>query len=178
MEKRFKILEKITVESAKEFISSHDDYSNNDVYFYTLEPSNDLKYPYSDGWEEVMYYTKCRKPKVKVEGEEIITEEGYIQLGTGPNIIYIMSNSTHNLLKIGSTRGPVEERRKQLSSGTGVPSPFKIEWILKIDGNELHLENEIHRHLEHKRSNVQREFFDIDLKQAVEIIKKVAMNYI
>jgi len=178
MEKRFKILKRITVNEADEFISTDDDHNNNDAYFYTLEPSNDLNYPHSDGWEEVTYYTKCRKPKIKLTGKEIVTNEGYIQLGEGPNTIYIMSNSTHNLLKIGSTRGPVEERRKQLSSGTGVPSPFKIEWILKIEGNELHLENEIHRYLEHKRSNVNREFFDVSLKQAIEAIKLIAVNYI
>tara|TARA_R110000822_G_scaffold9836_3_gene37778 strand:- start:246 stop:782 length:537 start_codon:yes stop_codon:yes gene_type:complete len=178
MEKQFKPLKEISVENAKEYISLIDDSQNNYIHYYTLEPSIYLDYPGSEGWEDVTYYTNRRKPKIKINGEEIITEEGYIQVGDGPNIVYIMSNPIHDLLKIGSTRKDVEERRKELSSSSGVPLPFKVEWILRLEGNELQLENEIHRYLECRRSNMNREFFDINLNQAIEAVLKVAKKYI
>jgi hypothetical protein len=178
MEKRFKPLKEISVENAKEYISSNDDSKNNYIHYYTLEPSTHPDYPSSEGWEDVTYYTNRRKPKIKITDEGIITEGGYIQVGDGPNVVYIMSNPTHDLLKIGSTRKDVEERRKELSSSSGVPLPFKVEWILRLEGNELQLETEIHRHLEHMRSNMNREFFDVSLKHAIEAVMNIAKKYI
>jgi hypothetical protein len=174
-----KPLKKITLEEASKYISANEDFNNNFICFYTVEPSDDPNHHFNDGWEFVKYYTNRRKPKIKALGNETINPDGYIEVGDGPNIVYIMSNPAYaGLLKIGSTRKLVEERRKQLSSASGVPYPFKIEWILKLDGNELQLENEIHHYLEHKRSNMNREFFDITLSEAIEVIKKVGEKYI
>lgn len=178
MEIRFKNLKKISSEEAKNYIPASMDFNNNYIHYYTLEPSTHTNYLSSDGWDNIIYYTNRRKHKIKKIGEGIMTEEGYIQVGEGPNIVYIMSNPSHSLLKIGSTRKNVEERRKELSSASGVPSPFKIEWIFKFEGNEEQLENEIHKCLEHKRSNIKREFFEISLKEAVEVIIKIVKNHI
>lgn len=178
MEKRFKPLKKLSLEESRQYISSEDDFSNSFTCYYTITPSTDEYYPASEGWSNVTYYTNRRKPKVKSSGEEFITNEGYVQLGEGPNTVYIMSNpSMPGLFKIGSTRGKVEDRRKQLSSASGVPVPFEIEWVFKLEGNEEHLEKEVHRYLEHKRSNMNREFFDVTLKEAIDAVKTIGKNY-
>jgi hypothetical protein len=179
MEKTFKALKKITVDESNKYISAKKDTKNNFITFYTLEPSNDLKYPHSEGWEDVEYYTGRLKPKIKLVGEGFKTDEGYIQMGEGPNTVYIMSNPSYkNLHKIGSTRKSIEERRKELSAPSGVPTPFNIEWIIKIEGNEEQLEREIHKHLDNKRSNINREFFEVSLIQAVEAVMSIAKNYV
>jgi hypothetical protein len=179
MEKRFKDLKEISIEDAKEYILAKNDSKNNYIQFYTLEPSTHSNYPHSEGWEDVTYYINRKKPKIKIIGEGIMTEEGYIQVGEGPNTVYIMSNPSHDLLKIGSTRKHnIEERRKELSSASGVVHPFKVEWILKLEGNELALEGEVHKYLENRRSNMGREFFDVSLRQAIEAVMKIAKNYI
>ena len=178
MEKRFKSLKKISNQDAEKYISAEEDFNNNFLCFYTLNPSNDSTYSAEEGWDEVKYYTIRRKPKINFVDKEFITNEGYVQIGKGSNTVYIMSNeSMPGLLKIGSTRKHIEERRKQLSSVSGVPVPFKIECVFKLDGNEEQLENEIHRYLEHKRNSMQREFFDISLQEAIDIIKKIGKNY-
>lgn len=179
MEKRFKDIKNISSKDAEVYVSAEDDFNNNFICYYTVEPSEDNEFNFSEGWENISYYTNRRKPKIKADSNETVNPNGYIETGDGPNIVYIMSNPTYSgLLKIGSTRGPVEERRKQLSSASGVPSPFKIEWILKLDGNELQLENEIHHYLEHKRSYMNREFFDISLSEAIAAVKNIKEKYI
>ena len=41
MEKRFKPLKKLTPEEAAEYVSVEEDFNNNYICYYTLEPSTD-----------------------------------------------------------------------------------------------------------------------------------------
>ena len=160
MEKRFKPLKKITLEESLNYVSADEDFNNNFICFYTVKPSDDPE------WEIVTYYTARSKKSIPGEGE-------------GKEIIYIMSNSTiPGLLKIGYTGKPVEERCKELSKATGVPVPFKVEYIFRLHGRGEELEREIHRYLEHKRNTSRREFFDVTLDEAIKAVKKVGEKYI
>jgi len=164
IEKRFKPLKKITLEEAAGYVSAEEDFNNNIICFYTVEPSNDPNYHFSDGWEHVTYYTARSKKSIPGIGE-------------GKDIVYVMSNaSIPGLLKIGYTSKPPEERRKELSKATGVPTPFKLEYIFRLHGRGEELEREIHRYLEHKRNSSRREFFDVTLNEAIDTIKKVGKN--
>tara|TARA_R110000868_G_scaffold348072_1_gene609011 strand:- start:41 stop:586 length:546 start_codon:yes stop_codon:yes gene_type:complete len=175
--KRFKSLKQLSLKEAAVYVSAEEDFNNNFIYYYTVKPSDDPKYHFNNGWETITYYTKRRKPKIRLVDEEFMNDKGYIQMGDGPNTVYIMSNpSIPGLYKIGSTRGSIEDRRKQLSSASGVPTPFKIEWILKMEGNELQLENEVHYLLEHKRNTMNREFFEVSLQEAINTIKKIVSS--
>ena len=166
MEKKFKPLKRISNDNAKEYISVEEDFNNSFICFYTINPSTDSIYSSSNGWDEVKYYTARSKKPIPSTGE-------------GKDIVYIMSNpSIPGLLKIGYTSRPVEDRCKELSKATGVPTPFKVEYILRVYGRGLELESEIHRCLEHKRNSSKREFFDVSLKEAIEIVDKIGKNYI
>jgi len=55
MEKRFKPLKKITLEEASRYVSAEEDLYNNDICFYTVEPSDDPE------WEIITYYTDVLK---------------------------------------------------------------------------------------------------------------------
>lgn len=165
MDKRFKPLKKITVEESHNYISVEEDFKNSEARFYTLSPSTDPKYPASEGWEDVKYFTKRPKKSVTTDGQ-------------GDDIIYILSNPSYpGLLKIGYTRKEIGIRIHDLSKATGVPTPFKLEYIFKCT-NGLELESEIHKHLKEYRPNNYREFFDIQLKHAVEAIRFIGKNYI
>jgi hypothetical protein len=166
MERRFKPLKKLSLEEATEYISVNEDFNNNFICFYTVEPSNDPIYPANEGWDTITYYTA--RSKHVTPG-----------VGIGKEIIYIMSNpSFPGLLKIGYTGKPVEDRRKELSKATGVPTPFKTEYIFRIHGRGEELEREVHRFLEHKRNTSRREFFDVTLDEAVKAVNKIGKNYI
>ena len=164
MEKRFKTIKQISVSESDNFISAKEDFKNSFINFYTLTPSMDVKYPASEGWEDVKYFTKRLKKSVPSKGE-------------GNEIIYILSNPTYpGLLKIGYTRKEIGIRLKDLSKATGVPTPFKLEYMFKYSGG-MELENEIHLYLKEFRPNNQREFFEIDLSKAIEAVEFLGKNY-
>jgi len=159
MEKRFKPLKRITVEESEKYISAEEDFQNNFLSYYTLTSTD-------DGWEQVAYFTKRTKKPIPTIGE-------------GKEIIYIMSNPTYpGLLKIGYTGKEIEIRRKDLSKATGVPTPFKVEFIYKLYSRGGEMERELHKYLKEFRTSNQREFFDISLKEAINAIKVIGKNYI
>lgn len=81
--------------------------------------------------------------------------------------VYILSNpSMPNLVKIGFTERDVDERVEELNS-TGVPVPFEIEAIFGSP-NAYENEQEIHNALDQYRLANNREFFSIELKQAIQ----------
>jgi hypothetical protein len=83
--------------------------------------------------------------------------------------IYILSNpQMQGLLKIGITNKDVKERVKELSSATGVPQPFEIEYYC-LTRNLEEIEKEVHRRFSAHRKK-GKEFFFISLAEAVRVI--------
>jgi hypothetical protein len=160
--KKIPIIKSISLEEAENYISQDEDVQNSSIYYFTMSP---LDAPSGvDGSWDITYYT--RRPKKTVPTD-----------GMGDDIIYVLSNpSIPGLLKIGYTRKEIGIRIKDLSKATGVPTPFKLEYIFKCS-NGMELESEIHRHLKEFRPNNQREFFDITLNQAVEAVKFLGGNH-
>lgn len=166
MEKRFKTpIKRISAQESEIYIPANEDFKNNFIHYYTLTPSESEAYPGSEGWDDVKYFTKRTKKPIP-------------SLGEGKDIVYVMSNVSHpGLLKIGYTSKEVEIRRKDLSSASGVPTPFKVEFIYRLHGRGMELEGEIHSYLEDFRTSRQREFFEIGLKQAIDAVKKIGERY-
>ena len=81
--------------------------------------------------------------------------------------VYILSNPAFpELLKIGkSSRDPVKYRAPELSQ-TGVPEPFKVEYYAYVDDENI-LEAALHQYFDQQRTNRNREFFKIDLTDAI-----------
>ncbi len=90
--------------------------------------------------------------------------------------VYIMSNaSMPGLVKIGMTTTSPQQRNEELGSATGVPTPFTLEYFVKVR-NALEAEQAIHRDLAAYRVNRRREFFEIDLKSAIRAVNSVAKH--
>ena len=97
--------------------------------------------------------------------------------GEGDQWVYVLSNpTTPGLLKIGYTKLNPDERARQISNATGVALPYNVEWAYKCFNGEQ-LEGEVHRKLKAYRVNSNREFFQIQLEEAKEVITLLGQNY-
>lgn len=159
-------MKKITLEQAAKYVPLDDDMVNRELHrasYYTMSPYPDSKMA-KDGWEKVTYYLPKRN-------------DTYINRGDGNQWIYILSNPTiPYTLKIGYTNLSPELRAKQISSSTGVVVPFKVEWAFKCFDGSL-MENEVHIALKEYRISNQREFFQVDLEEAKNIIILIGKKY-
>jgi len=155
-------MDRITTIKAKEYIPLSEDYSGKGIEvaeYFTLTPSEK-----GDGWEDVTYYTARKKGMFADKGE-------------GDQWVYVLSNpTTPGLLKIGYTKLTPDERARQISNATGVALPYNVEWAYKCFNGEQ-LEGEVHRKLKAYRVNSNREFFQIQLEEAKEVITLLGQNY-
>ena len=89
--------------------------------------------------------------------------------------VYVMSNPGFDgRVKIGkSIKDPTTDRVQELNSTTSVPEPFKVEYYCYVDDFDQ-LESTVHRLLQHARPNRNREFFSVDLVDAVRTIQETA----
>lgn len=85
--------------------------------------------------------------------------------------VYILSNTAFpGLLKIGFTRKVPSERAAELDT-TGVPSPFVVEYYCLVEGDSQ-LESAVHRVMAGARHRGDREFFRIDVREAIRHIQQ------
>ena len=91
--------------------------------------------------------------------------------------IYILSNpSMPDILKIGKTERDPDERISELSNVSAIPSTFNLEY--KVFVPDCHsAEKSIHEALKAMRVSERREFFDISVSEAIDIVKsQVVIN--
>ena len=155
-------LTRLTVSKAKKFIPLKENYGNTDLEYakyFTLSPS-----ARGEGWEDITYYTNKKYGL-------------YANKGKGNQWVYILSNPTQpGLLKIGYTKNLPEKRAKQISSATGVALPYKVEWAYQCFNGEM-VEREVHHKLKAQRINNSKEFFQISLEEAKEIINLIGNKF-
>lgn len=84
--------------------------------------------------------------------------------------IYVLSNPCFKYLKIGHTSNCAQYRADKLSAMQAIPKPFEVEAEYKVD-DCVAAERTMHNVLGEYR--IGKEFFDIDLKAAIKIIKKI-----
>lgn len=90
--------------------------------------------------------------------------------------VYVMDNpSMPGIVKIGMTRRTPGVRLEELSSATGVPTPFRLCYYAKTKDCAW-AEERVHYLLRKKRVNRNREFFKISPEDAFKVIKKVASS--
>lgn len=100
------------------------------------------------------------KPKRKSAGYK---REGYV---------YILSNpAMPELIKVGYTTRDIDRRIFELSSATGVPEHFKLEYKY-FSKSPKDLEQKIHQCLNSHRASRYREFFKCSPSEAVRIIRE------
>ena len=128
--------------------------------YISLTPHPDPKLQ-EEGWEKVTYY---------VDREQ---NRHVFEPGRGSEWVYVLSNPSFNgMLKIGYTKNAPELRSEQLYKGTGVPTPFKLEFAKQCLNGEM-LERLTHKYLKADRVNNEREFFYTKLDDVVQTINKL-----
>ena len=149
-------MERITNKVAKGLIPLRENYGNTGIEnaaFFTITPSER-----GEGWEDVTYYTEKKYGL-------------YADQGEGDQWVYVLSNPSlpKEYLKIGYTKLKPEERATQISSATGVPTPYKVEWAYKCFNGEM-VERMTHEKLKAFRVNNRKEFFHVSLEEAKDNI--------
>jgi hypothetical protein len=87
--------------------------------------------------------------------------------------IYILINpSMPNLVKIGKTTRAPEERAAELSGTTGIPTKFFVAYEVTVFDCDS-VERDIHNRLSDFRVNEDREFFNIPLKTAIQLVEEI-----
>ena len=87
--------------------------------------------------------------------------------------IYILSNDLYSkkILKIGKTTRNTYVRNKELSSATGIPNDFTIEYSEWV--KDVHLcELKIHKELDQYRVG-KKEFFELSLSRAKKVARSI-----
>lgn len=146
----------------KGYISLHDDYLNTtveDAEFVTLTPDPNKG---SGNREIVTYYlgrTKFRSREIQGEGNEWV---------------YVLSNPVYGqgIVKIGYTASTPELRKETIDKNTGVPVPFHVEYA-KQCRNGRELEQAVHAYLSKERINPSKEFFQISVEDAKQVIERI-----
>ena len=149
-------MKRITDKVAEGLIPLRENYGNTGIEnaaFFTITPSER-----GEGWEDVTYYTEKKYGL-------------YADQGEGDQWVYVLSNPSlpKEYLKIGYTKLSPEERAIQISSATGVPTPYKVEWAYKCFNGEI-VERMTHEKLKAFRVNNRKEFFHISLEEAKDNI--------
>ena len=90
--------------------------------------------------------------------------------------VYVMSNpSMPNLLKIGVTQNSVEERKRNLSQHTGVPTPFQVEYECEVE-DCYGIEKLIKSIFAPCRVNPKKEFYNVNVPQVVALLQLVEIR--
>ena len=90
--------------------------------------------------------------------------------------IYILINpSFKGLLKIGRTDRSPEERARELSNSSNMPTPFVVAYDEEVPDSQV-AEKLVHDELMRQgfRVNDSREFFSIPLKHAIQVVSQIA----
>lgn len=114
-------------------------------------------------------------PKAESEKEDTIEYNEYSQQSGESGYIYLLINpSMVGVVKIGKTTRDPETRAKELSSATGVPTPFTLVYKEYFSDCSI-AESAIHDLLEDKgyRLSSNREFFNIPIPDAINLIQEV-----
>jgi hypothetical protein len=125
---------------------------------FTLTPD-----PANPGWEFINYY---QDSPIDQSGNLVPTEYVYV----------LVNKSMPDMVKIGMTVRDVEERAKEISGATGVPTPWIPVYSFKCF-DSYKLEQELHEHLDAVRVAGNREMFYMHSSDAVATVKKLGDKY-
>ena len=109
--------------------------------------------------------------KIKKKSDTDLSNERIHKQKTHQGYIYILSNKSFpNIIKIGSTMRDPVTRANELSD-TSVPFPYQVEYKILTINCEI-LEKIVHNKLSKHRVDLEREFFNCSIKDAVNIIEE------
>jgi len=142
---------------------------NESQYYIKLHPHQSHKadaftrIPDGDGWDSVYYLAHA-----------VMDSSGGVRKS---EYVYVLINkSVPGMVKIGMTTKTVDERARQISAGTGVPTPWIPVYSFSCYRSDL-LEEEVHEHFAVHRINAHREMFSIDSYTAQKVIEMLGQRY-
>lgn len=160
----YKTLQIISEEEAQRmgYISLQEDYLNStvkDAQFVTLTADRTQV----EGTRQIVTYYLGR---TKFKSREI--------QGQGNEWVYVLSNPVYDksILKIGYTASTPELRKQFMDNSTGVAMPFQVEYA-KQCRNGRELEQAVHAYFSKERINPNKEFFQVSLQEAKQVIDRI-----
>ncbi len=91
--------------------------------------------------------------------------------------VYILVNaSIRDLVKIGKTSRSPYDRAAEISSTTGVPTPFAVAYAVEVSDIDA-AEQDIHKDLIQYRNSSEREFFCIKVWDAIHALQRISAKY-
>ncbi len=123
-------------------------------------------------YREVFCFTNGHSMLESTKNIKSLNEESIAVDNSG--YIYVLINpSFEGMVKIGKTTRDPNERAKELSATTGVPTPFILVYYKQFKDCNI-AETEIHQILESNgyRVNENREFFKISSTEAIKLIQE------
>ena len=109
--------------------------------------------------------------------EFVVRRHGVEVEGANPGYVYVMRSGSHvlDVYKIGKTRRSLDMRAGELTSATGVPTPFEVLASWEVGDIDL-VEREAHHRLKPYRVSRRREFFRAPLSTIVAEIGRIVGN--
>jgi hypothetical protein len=119
--------------------------------------------PVEDGWEEIVYLA-----------EAVVDASGGVRKS---EYVYVLVNkSVPNMVKIGMTTKTPDERARDISAATGVPTPWIPIYSFSCYRSDL-LEEEVHQYFQTQRVSGNREMFAVDSITAQNVIDELGYKY-
>ena len=117
---------------------------------------------------------------VYLYGKSCKNKEILYQNSENGKYVYVLTNKAYpTICKIGKAINP-QKRVKQIN-GSGVVSEWELRYAIPVVDDYL-VEFLVHKHLTNKRCTTHqgssREFFEIDLKSAIEVIENLASDFV
>ena len=138
-------------------------------YYIKLRPGQMSKadaftrVPDGNGWDNVYYLANS-----------VMDASGGVR---GVEYVYVLVNkSVPGMVKIGMTTSTPDERARQISAATGVPTPWIPVYSFECYRSDL-LEAEVHEYFAAQRVNEHREMFKIDSYTAQKAIEVLGQRY-
>ena len=101
----------------------------------------------------------------------------YLAEDNRAGFVYLATNKAMSgLVKIGMTNGDVNERMRELSSNTGVPSPFQCAYYCEVCSPKK-VESILHEKFDFCRWSGNREFFKVDWRAVKVALGEIAKSY-
>lgn len=155
------------------YISPEDVINNPEFLEIDIRPDGDgghklnrvthfTRIPDADGWDTVVYYryigsnNHSNSPRNKFGG-----------------YVYVLVNDAYpKICKIGMTTNTPEHRLHQINNA-GVMDDWELAYSIKT-GRPYDFEQAVHTKLAHIRNRTDREFFELPLQEAIELIEEMS----
>jgi hypothetical protein len=138
--------------------NGHGGNNTDHITHHTRVPSTDPNYPYSQGWEDVLYFRHIGKH----------SHDESIKNGSG-GYVYVLTNIQYpGKCKIGMTTNLPERRLRQINN-SGVVDDWELAYFYKC-ARPYDFEQAIHSKLSEVRFRTDREFFNIKTNEAISLI--------